>query len=97
MTVLECPLSSESSVRRHRRRVAKLPFFLERTFPSLTSSSSCEAVMTEKDWAGEKFVLVRLPNESFRPGESCSIHVMVCPPERKYCHPLWCAEFPNHR
>ena len=54
--------------------------FLERTFPSLTSFSSCEAVTAGMDRAAGKLVCVRLPNGMFHPGERSSVLVLARPP-----------------
>ena len=77
------PLLRGSSERRLRRRVATLPLFLERTFLSLTSSSSCEGVTAVIDWTIGIFVWVRLPNKRFHLGKKSSIHVVARPPNRR--------------
>ena len=79
---------------RLRRHAVTLPFILERTFPSLISSSVCEAVMAGMDWAADNFVWVCLPNERFHLGDSSSVPVGANPPNRGCYHLLWCAEFP---
>ena len=66
-------------------------------FPSLISSSPCEAVMAGMDLAAVKFFWVRLPNEKFRPGESSSVPVLARPPNRRCCHLFWYAEFPSRQ
>ena len=85
----------EVFVRKLRRPAVTLPFFLEGTFPSLTSLSCCEVVTAGLDWVADKFVWVRLPNERFRPWEKSSVPVMSHRPNRRCCHALWYAEFPN--
>ena len=49
--------------------------------------------MAGMDWAAEKFVCVSLPNERFCP--EMSVPVLAHPPNRRCCHMLWYAEFPN--
>ena len=87
----------ESFVRRLCRHAATVPFFLESTLPSLASFSSCEAVMARVDWAADKFVWARLPNERFRPQERFSVPVLARPPKKRCCHLLWYAGFRNRQ
>ena len=74
----------ESFFLRLRRHAATLPLFLEKTFSSLTSFSTCEVVTAGKDWAADKFVWVRLPNGRFRPGDRSSVRVLARPPNRRF-------------
>ena len=66
--VLECPLSAEPFVRWLRRHAATLPFFLDDTFSSLISYSSCDMVTARMDWAADKSVWVFFPRRVFVQG-----------------------------
>ena len=84
--------AGEAFVHRLRRHAWTLFLFLERTFPSVSSSSSCEALMAGMDRAADKFAWVRLLNGRFRPGDSSGSSS-----EKKCCHLLWYAKFPSHQ
>ena len=47
------------------------------------------------DWAADKFVWVHLPIGRVRPGDSSSVPVLAGFPNKRCCHRLWFAEFPN--
>ena len=96
-TVLECPLLGESFLCSLRRHAATLHLFLERTFPSPTSFSSCGVLTAEMELTTGRFVWVRLPNGKFHPGERSSILVLTRPPNRNCCRQLWFAEFTNQQ